>query len=287
MRLMKDKRGFSLVELIIVIVIIGIIVAVLAPQYFKYVEKSREVVCAENMAEARNGFRLEKVEPSDSDAKSVMDQVMTDMGAETVEGGKNYKGLCPAGGVTSVEYTEDDVIITCSKHSANRSPIMGDPSVDLSTAFNSLGFDLAKGKRLDSSADNGTTVKKLKEALVTVGVDLAKDNIASWAVVNTKGDAAIGSGEGLLYLWSSYDVSKYKTGDQLPVMCYNSTTGKYTVALSNVGTGTTGTDNYTVIGQGSEKNGFGNTENSKLESSNFDSYAEALEAYSKLTPKVK
>ena len=37
----KNNKGFSLVELIIVIAIMAIIIGVLAPQYIKYVEKSR------------------------------------------------------------------------------------------------------------------------------------------------------------------------------------------------------------------------------------------------------
>ncbi|MEA4966111.1 MAG: prepilin-type N-terminal cleavage/methylation domain-containing protein [Oscillospiraceae bacterium] len=41
MKLKKNNKGFSLVELIIVIAIMAALVAILAPQYIKYVEKSR------------------------------------------------------------------------------------------------------------------------------------------------------------------------------------------------------------------------------------------------------
>ena len=47
----KNNKGFTLVELVIVIAILAIVVGLLAPQYTKYVEKSRKSADASNMDE--------------------------------------------------------------------------------------------------------------------------------------------------------------------------------------------------------------------------------------------
>lgn len=47
----KNNKGFTLVELVIVIAILALLVGLLAPQYTKYVEKSRKAADASNMNE--------------------------------------------------------------------------------------------------------------------------------------------------------------------------------------------------------------------------------------------
>lgn len=49
----KNNKGFSLVELIIVIAIMAILVGVLAPQFIKFVEKSRESTDLQNIEEIK------------------------------------------------------------------------------------------------------------------------------------------------------------------------------------------------------------------------------------------
>ncbi len=54
----KDNKGFTLVELIIVIAILAILVGLLAPQYVKYVEKSRRSADASNLESFVESFKV-------------------------------------------------------------------------------------------------------------------------------------------------------------------------------------------------------------------------------------
>ena len=58
-----NNKGFSLVELIIVIAIMAILVVVLAPQYLKYVEKSRNSTDLQSATEFKDACEIWAADP--------------------------------------------------------------------------------------------------------------------------------------------------------------------------------------------------------------------------------
>lgn len=63
----KNNKGFTLVELVIAIAILAILVGLLAPQYTKYVEKSRKAADADNLEEMVKAVQVYEAD-TDSDA---------------------------------------------------------------------------------------------------------------------------------------------------------------------------------------------------------------------------
>lgn len=54
----KNNKGFSIVELIVVVAIMAVLVGVLAPQFIKYVEKSRQSTDLQNVEELKNAVEV-------------------------------------------------------------------------------------------------------------------------------------------------------------------------------------------------------------------------------------
>lgn len=59
----KNNKGFSLVELIIVIAIMAILIGVLAPQYLKFVERSRKSTDRQNVDEIVRAIEIYAADP--------------------------------------------------------------------------------------------------------------------------------------------------------------------------------------------------------------------------------
>lgn len=72
-----NNKGFSLVELIIVIAIMAILIVVLAPQYLKYVEKSRNSTDIQNATEIVTAIQVYAADPDAKPAITTADDKAT------------------------------------------------------------------------------------------------------------------------------------------------------------------------------------------------------------------
>ena len=72
----KNNKGFTLIELIVVIAIIAVLAAILAPQYLRYVEKSRVSADKSTANELDN---VVKTACADEDLYSKLDDTDTDI----------------------------------------------------------------------------------------------------------------------------------------------------------------------------------------------------------------
>lgn len=95
---MKNNKGFSLVELIIVIAIMAVLIGVLAPQYLRYVEKSKKQA---DLSAVGQVYDAVKVACSDPELQKALSTGIAAIGdTKDVQIG-NTKGPSGNGGWTS------------------------------------------------------------------------------------------------------------------------------------------------------------------------------------------
>jgi len=101
-----NNKGFSLVELIIVIAIMAILVAVLAPTYLKFVERSRKSTDCQNVAEIITALQTYAADPMVTSDTLTSGKVVVPKTAAAVAGNANITGnadkALTAAGITTV-----------------------------------------------------------------------------------------------------------------------------------------------------------------------------------------
>lgn len=118
-----DNKGFSLVELIIVIAIMAILIVVLAPQYLRYVEKSRVSSDQTTIVEYINAMQVLAADPevtlSSSDTYS-----LTNGGTSTITVSTKLKDLFVAQGMLDATTAAGGKLQSTAYSSANLNIIL-------------------------------------------------------------------------------------------------------------------------------------------------------------------
>ena len=86
----RNNKGFSLVELIVVVAIMAVLVGVLAPAYLKYVEQSREKKDLNNIEEVRHAVEIALAD--EAVFAEVTDGATVKIGETTTTGGTKTVG---------------------------------------------------------------------------------------------------------------------------------------------------------------------------------------------------
>lgn len=112
------KNGFTLMEMLIVVAIIGLLVAIAVPVFSVTMDRTRKTACDANMRNAKMVLSLKSAEEGKLTDSQIEEALTSGLGKtvtkETADGKTGWKGLCPAGGVYVID--SDTLVIECSKH---------------------------------------------------------------------------------------------------------------------------------------------------------------------------
>lgn len=117
----KDNKGFSLVELIVVVAIMAVLMVVATPALLRYVEKTRIQKDESAVAEVQNAVKIACAE------ESVYDEVVTalESGAVTVTVTTGAQPACTASSklATELSYTMGKIDFSSKTHKAQTATI--------------------------------------------------------------------------------------------------------------------------------------------------------------------
>ncbi len=147
-------KGFSLIELIIAIAILIILTGLLAPQFMKYIEKSRKAVCMNNVDVVISEYQVAVIEDRDIKPEKVLDDMVKNRGLE-----------CPSKDEYSIIHTGDELfVVNCSVH-GNSEGVSSDPAVAAAQkVYNEMkdfvGLTHDEIKKITGTNSNNTAIRE-------------------------------------------------------------------------------------------------------------------------------
>lgn len=235
-KLRNNKRGFTLVELIVVLTILAVLAAMLIPALQGYIEKSfetadvlhvreayMEVLTASLTNDTENQVKTVKLKQKQDDWQS-MDPITIAGITHYKKNGDtdNWKGIPTAGGVCEVSYdAKVGVVFTWSGSSGNNTKVEINFS-NIHDLVNKAGF-LVKYPtptfEIDSKCPNSSMLKQLQQGII-------ENSLLSYGTWAYLGDARPEYKHTYLF-WTSVDTNKVGVGKTIPVIISTDTGGFY------------------------------------------------------------
>ncbi|MEA4923409.1 MAG: prepilin-type N-terminal cleavage/methylation domain-containing protein [Eubacteriaceae bacterium] len=241
----NQKKGFTLTEVIVVLVILAILAAIFIPTMIHYINKSEKQACALQRSDITRYYSLYKTAYSEESFEKYVQDNYGDPDT-----------LCPSDGKYTFKVVNGVMTVICSKHSMSGETAMTAlGELLMQDPLRSYFAGKKSGSSVDSEAPNAAGMKgiaaEINELLKKMGIDTAN---SSWRIYK---DGENDSAKYTVY-WTDSNISGMSSGDSIKVTRYTVDSKGNVVSKTESGSckvksKTTAGNTYNIIDGGSFK----------------------------------